>query len=592
MLVLIQRVVHLSYNIKDPTMSPVAIGVAQIPNMKVTVFETQGSISDEAVEDLASALSSFFTSNTSIHAMHLTFVEQQSVSKEMNDESARNLRHASRKLDEMTGTEVIYSGTIESIGNALSSAQIVDMIVSASSENNDDLVSQVVSTNNTELSDVFVVLVEQDAGVAETDVPSSSPTSLSQSYLRNPDGIKGPVDDEEPERAGPLMITMVAVGVATLTMLIFILATRSRRTQDPTTFPVAPVGNKSSILRDLHDDVEMSIVSIEADWNQYGDTVVHRAHQDGSRSLEEDYEVEAGQTAWQGNAENGQLKSAAEINCAGTLTLEKEDNTVMPKSWLTALHGDNSSLISTNHERDYSIEASSADDTSTEEVSDKDRGGFPTYNNGAFPTKPAESPAERRMDWSHIGTVDEDEVSKSEHSAPPIRHALSQDTESKSSLNRFISDLVWLEQKIAGDNAKESIEVKLRGGNQASAGIHRSDSYSYECDEFSPRSFSDEESTITSITNSQSQAMSIVCRDCYIPPGKLDIDITSTKDGPVISGVGDKSLGGHLNVGDLIMALDDRDTRSLTAEQMAATLSARSDSQRKLTLLHFGGFRK
>jgi len=83
--------------------------------------------------------------------------------------------------------------------------------------------------------------------------------------------------------------------------------------------------------------------------------------------------------------------------------------------------------------------------------------------------------------------------------------------------------------------------------------------------------------------------MSIVCRDCYIPPGNLDIEIASTKDGPVIKSIGDKSLGGHLNVGDLIMALDDNDTRCLSAEELATTLSSRSSFQRKLTLLHFGG---
>ena len=65
----------------------------------------------------------------------------------------------------------------------------------------------------------------------------------------------------------------------------------------------------------------------------------------------------------------------------------------------------------------------------------------------------------------------------------------------------------------------------------------KSDSYSYECEPYSPRSLSDADSTMASVSNSQ--ARSIVCRDCHIPPGFLDIEITSTKDGPVISGIRD-----------------------------------------------------
>ena len=163
---------------------------------------------------------------------------------------------------------------------------------------------------------------------------------------------------------------------------------------------------------------------------------------------------------------------------------------------------------------------------------------------------------------------------------------LSKDTDaSKSSLNKFIDDLVWLENKIVEEkNAKGN----AKEGSLQDCGSPRSlDSYSYKCDSFSPRSESDEESTLTSITGSQ--AMSIVCRDCYVPPGRLDIEISSSKDGPVIKSINDKSLVGHLNVGDLIMALDDRDTRSLSAEQLMTTMSSKASFQRKLTLLHFGG---
>ena len=89
--------------------------------------------------------------------------------------------------------------------------------------------------------------------------------------------------------------------------------------------------------------------------------------------------------------------------------------------------------------------------------------------------------------WSHIGTI-----TQHEHSEDPndIVQTFSQETcSSKSSLNQFISDLVWLEKKIASANE----------GSQKSV-----DSLSYNCAEFSPRTLSDEDSSLTMSTrNSQ-----------------------------------------------------------------------------------------
>ena len=183
----------------------------------------------------------------------------------------------------------------------------------------------------------------------------------------------------------------------------------------------------------------------------------------------------------------------------------------------------------------------------------------------------------------------------SKQSSQNIVQTFSQDTfSSKSSLNQFISDLVWLEKKITGENSNEMTQVDYKKeGQESNESRSDADSYSYVCDDFSPRTLSDESShTFSLISNmtstNNSQAMSVVCRDCYMPPGDLDIDIASTKDGPVIKRIGDKSLNA-LNVGDLIMALDDKDSRSLSAEAMSMELSSRVNFQRKLTLLHFGG---
>ena len=81
---------------------------------------------------------------------------------------------------------------------------------------------------------------------------------------------------------------------------------------------------------------------------------------------------------------------------------------------------------------------------------------------------------------------------------------------------------------------------------------------------------------------------SIVCRDCYAPPGKLHIVIHSTKDGPSVHTVKEgSSLEGHIFPGDLIIAVDNVDTRSYTAEQVMKMMAAKSSFERKITVLHF-----
>ncbi len=119
---------------------------------------------------------------------------------------------------------------------------------------------------------------------------------------------------------------------------------------------------------------------------------------------------------------------------------------------------------------------------------------------------------------------------------------------------------MWLEQTIADENAQEATVVVVNEKGQDNNALLKSDSYSYECEPYSPWSLSDGDSIVASISNSQTR--SVVCRDCHVPPGLLDVEITSTKDGPIISGIRDGSLAGHFHVGDLIMALDDRDTHA------------------------------
>ena len=86
----------------------------------------------------------------------------------------------------------------------------------------------------------------------------------------------------------------------------------------------------------------------------------------------------------------------------------------------------------------------------------------------------------------------------------------------------------------------------------------------------------------------ESVMSSIVCRDCYAPPGKLHIVIHSTKDGPAVHTVKNgSSLEGHIFPGDLIISVDNVDTRSFTAEQVMKMMASKSAQERKITVLHF-----
>jgi C-terminal processing protease CtpA/Prc len=64
--------------------------------------------------------------------------------------------------------------------------------------------------------------------------------------------------------------------------------------------------------------------------------------------------------------------------------------------------------------------------------------------------------------------------------------------------------------------------------------------------------------------------------------------IHSTKDGPAVHTVKEgSSLEGHIFPGDLIISVDNVDTRSYTAEQVMKMMASKSDRERKITVLHF-----
>jgi len=156
---------------------------------------------------------------------------------------------------------------------------------------------------------------------------------------------------------------------------------------------------------------------------------------------------------------------------------------------------------------------------------------------------------------------------------------------------KLMSDLVWLEKKIAGTTRSMADGT----ASQATPKIESADSMS-----FVSRDEVHANASPTSTTGSSSLELnsyegnlpkglhSIVCRDCFAPPGKLKIVIHSTKDGPAVHTVKKgSSLEGHIFPGDLIISVDNVDTRSYTAEQVMKLMTAKTRSERKITVLHF-----
>ena len=164
--------------------------------------------------------------------------------------------------------------------------------------------------------------------------------------------------------------------------------------------------------------------------------------------------------------------------------------------------------------------------------------------------------------------------------ASPASTENSQSSPSK----QLISDLLWLEQKIAATNPAPAT------GDGGPGSPTDSLSFASHDDEGTAPSMASSSagSSYPRSDNTSSLNQSIVCRDCYAPPGKLKIVIHSTKDGPAVHTVKKgSSLEGHIFPGDLIISVDNVDTRSYSAEQVMKMMTAKTRFERKITVLHF-----
>ncbi|KAL3822713.1 hypothetical protein ACHAXA_000978 [Cyclostephanos tholiformis] len=637
----------------EPTLPPQTRVVSVLPIMKFTVFETKGELSREAVADLSSAMETFFGSKLKDHynkegeyfkTISLSPAKQSSTEQYTNNEPVRNLR-INRRMEYSSGTEIICHGAIEFLGKPPSSGEITDVITFVSERYKNDFVSDIVNTGNEELSKVFIVLVEESIDVEH-------PSYSSESLQNKPNGIQSQDQKLEAPTRDLTFYLMVTAGIATIAtfILVFAIRRRSRRTTHETNvFPIDDIEDRSIYLNEYfhnasldgsfvqgyevrnRDNLPSAAVinsrgTISLKQNESSSlqksrsalpSFISQQHYAGDDSVAEIVGINSDNSSSSSHCLDGsygyfpRVTDAKEIAMSVYLpdgrerqgyeqtsekednkvisdregNLEKEDNPVISKSWFATLVS--AGCLPNDAGRGTSVDAKvSVGDTSTENYSDCSHGDFSRNRDGAFPTIDARDAS--GLDWSYIGTVGEDA------SENDIERKLSEETdESKSSLNRFISDLLWLERRIANDADKSKIGPGIAAGGGLQQGvddIERSDSYSYECDSFSDCSHSADGMTAPSAANSV--AVSITMRDCYIPPGKLNVDIASTKDGPVISCIRDESLYDHFDVGDLIIAVDDLDTRSLTGRQLASLLSSRSGFQRKITVLHIGDPKK
>jgi len=169
-----------------------------------------------------------------------------------------------------------------------------------------------------------------------------------------------------------------------------------------------------------------------------------------------------------------------------------------------------------------------------------------------------------RSNMNYPNTPKTNETESSRHSSSICDSSPS----SKGSSKQLINDLVWLEKKIA--DVKKRVD-KLDGD----------EGYLSSSPPMTPNSALNR-SVGSPISHS------IVCRDVVAPPGKLGLVIHSTRDGPSIHTVKTGSvLQGKLYPGDLLVAVDDCDTRTCTAEEVMEMMGQKSNFERKITVIHY-----
>ena len=131
----------------------------------------------------------------------------------------------------------------------------------------------------------------------------------------------------------------------------------------------------------------------------------------------------------------------------------------------------------------------------------------------------------------------------------------------------------WKQEK-GKDDSSNSMFVSSRNGSHPLAASSSLQNANYERKAFSL------------VRDSPREYSHLVCRDCYAPPGALGIILHTTNQGPIVHSIRDGSrLATHISPGDLIIAMNDIDTRFSKAEDVMQMLMDRRSQQRKLTVV-------
>lgn len=588
--------------------------VTVLPELKFTLLETPDGLSESGLSDATSGIEQFLGSilnqiyNVDGRSLsdyyadiNLVAVDKTTTLQDLpSNELVRHLRQSRRQIEKVRGTEIICNGTVSFFDLAPSSSRVAKTVIALSTHFNDYLVTNITDTGNPELASVYVVYAEK----YETEVE--------ENYLPGWINENEDVEENLPEETKIEMIIMTAAGVATVTMLLLVFTSwrqRERSSRNQTTFEVATsfpittrtdqslVSSLTEVCTNVYDDnilivhrsdvknrgKDENVSSVmresssftEVCANVYDDNIlqVHRNNVDNSS---QDKNVSS--------AVRDSLMSAAEINCRGTFSLGKDDDSVLPKSWLKALHADensNASLVTTESAYQHQILESDTNVSSRDpsehgcvdfsnipispkllctdnlyavassdsdiELADSKKGGFPTFG----------------RDHASNVSVDDMSSSSSDTGKGTKRSASTVVT------SQLIRDLIWLESKISMENAAKA-----------------------DLDELEKRVSATNAEDTGPTDAKESEALSVACRDCVIPSG-IDIidgiDLETTPDGPTITRVADESrLQGHLLPGNRIVAIDGIDTKDAPADLVASLLTSTTSPTHKVTVLQFG----
>jgi hypothetical protein len=360
------------------------------------------------------------------------------------------------------------------------------------------------------------------------------------------------------------------------------------------------------------DDYDMNL-SCPSEDESYNDTIndgrqiVDRAPQDppdaGGRRHAGDRIGVDGSAMYQANSMNltpedlagGRRHAGDKIGVDGSAMYQANAMDMTPDDFLAGgrrhagdkIGGDGSAMYQANamHPTDWSYKSSDAEsigDSTIDETSDSEN-------------MPNQFIFKNNMNLLlDAGTDADNEDDDREADDMPDESTRTAASASASASRKLINDLVWLEKKIATVREEESTNERA-----AVSGIDNADSLSF--DDNTDGVYEEETSNDDSIVNenpallssadvhaANSAASSIVCKDCFAPPGKLHIVIHSTKDGPAVHTVKEgSSLEGEIFPGDLIISVDNVDTRSFTAEQVMKMMATKGGKERKITVLHF-----